>query len=601
MSLRTAAAAARTAPNRAAAAPVHLNVHDDTRRHRRAPARLLAVFVLLGTWAVLAVAGASPALAHATVVASDPADSTRLEAAPAKVTVTFTEDVSAEAGFLKVVDGRGDVVSEGAATSTGRDVSVPLRSGLGDGSYIVSYRIVSADSHPISGAYAFAVGDGPLVAATGAVVGGTTDPVVNVVFTVARWVAFAGIVLFGGLAFLVLCWPAGRTDPRARRLVWTGWGAAAAGAVLGLLLEGPYAAGTGLPDALDPGLLSTTLSTTYGRMLCGRLVLLGALAVLAVRLLREQEALPEKSRARDEDLAAICGLGVLATYGGVGHAAAGSTPTLALLSDTTHLAAASVWVGGLVVLATCLLPSRRTSELAEALPRFSRIALGAVAVMAVTGTYQAWREVGPLAALWSTDYGRLLLAKIAGFLLLIGLGNLGRLAVRRRYAVPVVHALSVEESDTVEAGEEDRLLRRLRRSVGIEVLIATSVLAVTAVLVSTAPARATYVKPVDETVQLASGGSAAVSVAPARVGVNTVRITVRDVAGNPVDAREVTMTAALPKEQIGPLPVTLTKAGTGQYVAASASLPRPGTWELVLRVQLSEFDRDVAQVDVPVT
>jgi len=127
------------------------------------------------------------------------------------------------------------------------------------------------------------------------------------------------------------------------------------------------------------------------------------------------------------------------------------------------------------------------------------------------------------------------------------------------------------------------------------------VLAVTAVLVSTAPARATYVKPVDATVQLASGGSAKVAVSPARTGPNTIEITVLDQAGTPADAREVTLTASLPVEQLGPLPVTLTKAGTGVYRASGASFQRSGTWELVLRVQRSEFDRDVAQVDVPVT
>jgi copper transport protein len=476
-----------------------------------------------------------------------------------------------------------------------------LRAGLGDGSYIVSYRIVSTDSHPISGAFSFVVGDGPLVAATGAVIGGTTDPVVDVVFTATRWVSFAGVVLFGGLAFLVLCWPAGRTHPQARRLVWTGWGASAAGAVLGLVLEGPYVAGTGLLDAVRPSLLSDTLSTTYGRMLCARLVLLGVLALLAMRLLRDQEEQPEKTRARDEDLAAICGLGVLATYGGVGHAAAGSQPTLALLSDTTHLAAASVWIGGLAMLAVCLLPSRRTAELAEALPRFSRIALGAVAVLVGTGTYQAWREIGPLPALWSTEYGRLLLVKIAGFVLLVGVGNLSRLAVRRRYVTAVAHAMSASDTTELAESEEDRLLGRLRASVGLEVLIAAAVLAVAALLVSTAPARATYSKPFDATVQLASGGSAAVSVSPARTGANSIRVTVLDPQGRPADAGEVTMTAALPIEQIGPLPVTLNRAGTGVYTAPTASLPRPGTWELVLRVQMSEFDRDVAQVDVPVT
>jgi copper transport protein len=569
--------------------------------------RLLAVLALLAGWAVLAVAGAAPALAHATVVSTDPADSSRLDAVPATVTVTFSEDVSVNAGFVKVVDSDGEQVSEGDGTGTGRTVSARLRSGLGEGSYIVSYRIVSADSHPISGAYAFVVGDGPLVAASGAVVGGTTDRAVDVVFKAARWVSFAGVVLFGGLAFLVLCWPAGRSDPRARRLVWTGWGMAMAGALLGLLLEGPYAAGTGLSDAVDLSLLQTTLGTTYGRMLCGRLVLLGALAVLTVRLLDAQvpdeEDEPDRARARDEDLAAICGLGVLATYGGVGHAAAGSTPTLALLSDTTHLAAASVWIGGLAMLVACLLPTRRGAELARALPRFSAIALGAVGVLVVTGTYQAWREVRPLEALWSTEYGKLLVAKIIGVVVLIGLGYLSREAVRRRYVRPVVHALSVAEDEAPQdapAGGDERAVRSLRRSVGIEVAIAAVVLGITSVLVQTAPAKATYTDPVRETVRLASGGTADVEITPAKVGSNTLRITVKDERGEPADAAQVTATLALPAEQIGPLAVNLTRAGTGQYTAGSASLPRAGTWELVIRVQKSEFDRDVAQVDVTV-
>jgi copper transport protein len=161
--------------------------------------------------------------------------------------------------------------------------------------------------------------------------------------------------------------------------------------------------------------------------------------------------------------------------------------------------------------------------------------------------------------------------------------------------------MSTSDAAELTESEEDRLLGRLRASVGIEVLIAVAVLAVTALLVSTAPARATYAKPFDATVQLASGGSAAVSVSPARSGANSIRVTVLDSQGRPADAREVTMTAALPIEQIGPLPVTLNRGGTGVYTAPAASLPRPGTWELVLRVRISEFDRDVAQVDVPVT
>jgi copper transport protein len=576
----------------------------------KARKRVFAVLALLGAWAVLAISGATPALAHATVVGSDPAESSRLQTAPSKVTVTFSEDVTLSGGYLKVVDSKSNLVSEGAAKIEGRNVTVPVKSGLPDGSYIVSYRITSADSHPIGGAYAFVVGDGPLIAATGTVVGGGTNGVITKIFDVARFVGFLGVVLLGGLVFVVLCWPAGRTDPRARRLIWYGWWGTTAGAVLGLILQGPYAAGTGLIDVLNSSLLKTTLGTTYGRMLCARLILLGVLAVLAVRILREQQRTAEKSRARDEDLAAICGLGVLATYGGVGHAAAGNAPTLALLSDTSHLAAASVWIGGLVILAACLLPRRRTAELAEALPRFSRLALGCVAVLAVTGTYQAWREVWPIPALWSTGYGQLLLAKVTGFLLIVAVAYFSRQAVQRRYVRPVAHALSVKEDGSVatipepeaEAVSGDRqLVRRLRASVGIELALGIVVLAVAAVLVSQAPARTTYVKPVDKTVALASGGTAEVELTPAKVGQNTLTVTVFDKSGKQVDARAVTATEALPSDQYGPLAVQMQKTGTGQYSSSSVALSKAGNWELVIRVQMSEFDRDVVQVDVKVT
>lgn len=566
--------------------------------------RVLVLLALIAGWATVSVVGATPAFAHATVVSSDPADSSRLQAAPARVSVTFSEDVSVAAGFLKVVDSKGEEVSSGTAAADGATISIQLRSGTGDGSYIVSYRVGSDDSHPISGAFAFVVGDGPLVVASGAVVGGSTDRLVNAVFVAVRWTSFAGVVLLGGLAFVVLCWPAGRTDPRARRLIRTGWAATAGSALAGLLLQGPYVAGSGLTAVLDLDLLQATLGTTYGRMLCARLVLLGVLGVLAGRILRADDLAPDRSRARDEDLAAICGLGVLATYGGVGHAAASRTPTLALMSDTTHLAAASLWIGGLVLLVSCLLPPGRTAQLAEVLPRFSRLALGSVAALVVTGTYQAWREVWPVPALWSTGYGRLLIAKVAGFLLLVGLAYLSRRAVNRRYVRPLVHAFSAEAEVTEHpAGRspaEDRAVRRLRAWVGVEALLGAGVLVLSALLVSTAPARATYSRPVEQSVVLASGGTATIQLAPAKVGVNTLRVTVFDAQGRRVDAQQVTATATLPSAQIGPLPVNLTRAGTGEYVAAAASLPRPGTWELVVRVQKSAFDRDVTQVDVTV-
>jgi len=182
--------------------------------------RASGVTLLLAGFLAAAVVGAAPALAHAVAISTDPADGARLSATPAAVSVTFSEHVSFGSGYLRVVDSRGRRVDTGTVQHPGGDatkVAVPLRTGLPDDSYIVSYRIVSADSHPVGGAFSFVVGKRPLVAASGAVVGGTGDPVVVGVFAVARWLSFAGLVLIGGLAFLLLCWHEGRavSTPRA--------------------------------------------------------------------------------------------------------------------------------------------------------------------------------------------------------------------------------------------------------------------------------------------------------------------------------------------------------------------------------------------------
>jgi copper transport protein len=240
------------------------------------------------------------------------------------------------------------------------------------------------------------------------------------------------------------------------------------------------------------------------------------------------------------------------------------------------------------------------------------MALGCVAVLTVTGLYQAWREIWPIPAVWSTTYGQILIAKVAGFLLIVAVAYFSRQAVQRRYVRPVVHAFSAKDEDggsvaTISDPEaavvaEDRsMVRRLRASVGIELGLGVVVLALAAVLVSQAPARTTYVKPVDQTVRLASGGSAKVEMTPVKVGTNTLTIDVFDAQGKAVDARAVTATLALPAQQYGPLAVSVPRTGTGVYSTTAASLPKVGVWQLVVRVQMSEFDRDVAQVNFPVT
>ena len=579
--------------------------------------RFAAVVMVLAGLLASGVALAGPAFAHAELASSDPANSARLDAVPDSVTLRFTESVGLELGYLRVVDGTGARVDTGQVTHPDEDpsaASVGLRAGLPDGSYIVSWRVLSADSHPVAGAYSFVVGDGPLVpvdaARPGA--GASVDGAVSALFALTRWVGFAGLVLLvGGAAFLVLVWPTGRGEPRVRRLVWTGWGLTTASTALSLPLESLYASGQGLGRLLDTSLLDPTLHGNYGRMLSVRLVALAVLALLVGHVIDSpSERNDDGERSWQIDTGAMVALVVFVTYAASGHAATGIQSPLAVLSDTLHLAAMATWIGGVVMLAACLLPRGGSRELAHGLPVFSRLAVVCVATLVTTGLYQTWRQVGTLPALWSTGYGRLLLVKIVVFLVLVGLGYLSHLAVRRRYVVPVVRALAaapgavalVEDvpGEPPDPREEVAVRARLRRSVGLEVLIAVVVLALTAVLVNQAPARQTYSPTFGQTITLSDGGSVQVELSPVRTGSNEIHLYVYGRDGKPFDPRQVTATAALPQRELGPLPVDLRRAGVGHYLNPALALPVAGEWQIQVSVRTSEFDQSTATAKVTV-
>jgi len=546
--------------------------------------RFLALLGLLAGLGVAGVAGAVPALAHAELVSADPADGQRLARAPAAVTLRFSEPVSIDTGYLRVLDAAGRRVDAGPPSHPAGDptsVAVPLTRSA-DGGYIVSWRVVSADSHPVGGAYSFAVGSGTLLTPSGADSKGAADPAVQWVFTVTRWVGFAGLVLLGAAVFLTVCWRDGRAERRPRQLVWAGWGAVAGSTGLGLLLEGPYGAGTGLGRLLSPGLLSATLHTTYGRMLSARLVLLAVLAVLLVRLLAEPDSPPWL-----EDAAALAGLGILATYAGAGHAVSGGQTPVAVFADAVHLAAMSAWLGGLVVIAACLL--RRRDVLARALPAFSRVAMACVAVLILTGTYRSWRDIGSWAALFGTPYGRIVVVKILLLAGLVLLGNASRQWVRR---VAAGHGSGT--------GPRVPSLAVLRKSVVAELCVAAIVLGFTAVLVAEPPARASYSRPASTTVALTSGDRVQVTVTPATAGRNEVHVYVLGTDGRPRDAVSFEAFARLPGTQYDRLPVALVKAGPGHWVGSAVSLPVAGHWQLEMNVRLAEFDAYAATATVEV-
>ncbi|MFF0751124.1 copper resistance CopC/CopD family protein [Streptomyces sp. NPDC004267] len=405
---------------------------------------LLVAAALLG--ALLATAG--PASAHAALTGSDPQDGAVVATAPKEVDLTFSEQVAMSGDSIRVLDPAGKRADTGeirdrCSGSTVR-YGVALLPGLPDGTYTVAWQTVSADSHPVSGAFTFSIGapSKTAVALPDTPVGGG---VVGALYGIARYLSYAAfVVLVGGGAFVLACWPRGAAVRPVQKLVVRGWLTLTASTLALLLLRHPYTRTGKLADVFDLAGLRAVLETKTGAALSSRLLLLGAAALFVAVLFgayaRKVEPRDEENEgeAREErgDLTfglalggTVVAAGIAGTWALAEHASTGLQPGIAMPVDILHLLAVATWLGGLTALLVALY--RAPSVERSAVERYSKVAFGSVVVLAATGIYQSWRQVGTWSALTDTRYGQLLLVKIGLVAVLVGLGWVSRRWVRR--------------------------------------------------------------------------------------------------------------------------------------------------------------------------
>ena len=566
--------------------------------------------ILLTVAVAALVVGVAPAAwAHAFLEESTPADGSEVASAPPQVTLRFSESVQVNSDGVSVLTSAGARVDDHDAHlgAAGDQVLVTLRPDLGRGTYLVSWHVISSDTHPVSGGFSFGVGMAPAAVAPS---GGVSA--VDAAQAVSRGLVYLGLVLtVGGGFFLLAVWPAGRVRRGCRRLVWAGVAALGAGTVGEFLLAGPESVGGGLGQALSPALLGATFGTPLGYLL----------AIRAVVVVLAGVTVPATLRAKDPPRleAALLGLALIGTVVWAGHAHTTAPVWVSLASWSVHLAAMTVWLGGLAMLAGEALPARRDDParlaLARALPRWSRIAQGAVAALVVTGAYQTWRQVGTLPALTATGYGRALLIKLmlVGGMLVAALMSYrlvhGRLARARRPDpdllgpdVAVVGAglplprprptirprRRPATTPLATSPPVPRLVPALRRSVAVEAGLGVAVLAVTSVLVAQRPAREVYAPAFHDSVPVYPY-TADITVDPTLHGRETVRLRLLDRAQKPVDVAEARARLDLPPRGLGPLTCTLRAAGEHVY-ACPILVPEPGQWELRLTVRVGQLD-----------
>ncbi|MFF5106262.1 copper resistance CopC/CopD family protein [Streptomyces sp. NPDC000134] len=393
-------------------------------------ARTLVLLLLAAVCALFAAAG--PAAAHAALTGSDPRQGAVVDRAPARVSLTFSESVSVADDALRVLDPRGKRVDRGDPSNvSGTTYGVSLHSGLPDGTYTVTYQVVSADSHPVSGAFTFSIGapSETSVPAGGEAAGGGS---VGWLYGFARYVAYAGfVVLVGGAAFVLACWPRGSGVRAVQRVVVSGWLALTAATLAMLLLRGSYTGSGTAGDIFDLGLLGEVLQTKTGAALVSRLLLLAAAALFVAVLFGAYDK-REDDEKRDLTFGLAVGgtvvaAGLAATWAMSEHASVGLQAGLAMPVDVLHLLAVAAWLGGLTALLVALYRAPAATPVdASAVRRFSKIAFGSVVALVVTGGYQSWRQLGSWSAFTDTRYGQLLLAKIGLVAVLVGIAYLSR-------------------------------------------------------------------------------------------------------------------------------------------------------------------------------
>lgn len=571
----------RTAPTRHPSAPAGTRDHRDVVAGGRTMTRVMAPLAAVVVAVVIMVGAGSPAWGHARLVASDPADGQQLETPPATVTFTFNEEVTATLGGIQVLDRDARRFDLGAGTQpVPSQLATSVAPDLPDGTYLATYRVVSADGHVISGAVTFAVGE-DLDRDAVAGLADNESRVDRLVEIIGNVLLYGGTLVGSGLGLMALV----VVDPERQRRALLRWVPAACaigvvGAALKVAAIAAAATGRGLGSIADDGVLTAVMRQGgVGWWLAGLLVGFAALVVgssLGPGAVRQ----------------VLVPYGVLVAAGSfalTGHTAVGDPRWLVATGTVVHVVVAAVWLGGLIAVGIVLAsPHADLPSKTAVVSRFSTLALIAVVALWVSGAVSAWWTVGSWSNLVSSPYGRILGVKLALVAVTMGLA-----AWNRWRLLPAVTGDQPDE----------RKRTVLARSVRWELVVLAAVVLATSVLVDTPPSRseAADAQPFSETVTIDDDLDVNVLVTPGVTGDNEIHITYIDALGL-LDGRveSVTVELSLPDADIGPLITNAIELEAGHYLAATRQLVVSGDWELEVVGRIGSFDQVRTTFAVPI-
>jgi copper transport protein len=527
---------------------------------------------------------ATPATAHAVLLATEPVDQSRLVSPPDRVTLEFSEPVSVSAGGVRVYDGDQRRVDDGDVSVQDTIVGVGIEDDVAEGAYVVTYRVISADGHPVRGAFTFTVGDAARVAPSvvAQLLSEGRDRPWEVVAAVLRFIAYAGVLMAAGGALFLAFVHDGKADRRRlTRIVLTAAVAGGAALLLGLVVRAALVTGLGPTSLFQSGVLGDVMADGVGWSVAAGLT---GLVLLGVGVTRNGPA------AR-----MVAGVGAVVAAGSfalTGHTRITAPAWLATTADVVHVVAGAAWFGGLVLLAVTLAMRRRqpVAERGGLIVRFSGLAAWMLVAVVAAGLALTWSEVRALRAATSTTYGWLLVAKLAVVGFVVALAAWNRWGLLPRLA-----------SDDEDEDEDDRrsAASLLRRTVTAEALALIAVVALTALLVNVTPARvAAGVGTTFSTTVPLGDGSVNIVVDPNRVGRNSFHLFLSDSNGQAGHVEEMTVELSLPAADIGPLQRQPVDIGSGHWLLDTEDLSIGGRWQVDVVALVDQFTEETASVEV---
>lgn len=540
---------------------------------------------------IVAVAGAlalpATAWAHAALLHTVPQASGTVNTPPRQVALTYSEAVEPRFAIVSVTNAAGKQETTASPRRSPSDpdtLLVPLRV-IPEGWYLVYWRAISVDGHPVRGAFTFAVGPnaGPIPQFT---VPSISETAATPRLLIARWLVFLSVMVAIGLVALRLAIArpvVRRAGGVSLRAVTVAFAASSAVAIISIpiylllatadfALRSVFALG-----ALVPLVRVSAFGRGYVDLwICFALfVAAAALAIRIDRPEREQRSLAELLAGVGVVLAAGA---TLIVPGASGHAAQTAPRGWSLLFDWAHLASGSLWIGGLLgllVLWRSLPAASRVAGLAVVVPRFSNVALVSVATLIASGTLAALLHMPTIASMWQTSYGQAILVKIGLLLAALALASVNLLRTKPHLARP---------------GARDGAARLLRRLVTGEALLVAGAVFAAAVL-SSLPSPSSALAavggasahvgpgPIRSVVQK-DGYTLAFDVAPNKAAVpNTFQVRITR-GGKPLTGAEVVESFLMLDMEMGTQAYRLSETSPGTYEHSAPALVMVGHWGL---------------------